>query len=69
MIGPFLLLTTPPTFDGEIVVKTHHEKGEDFLIASWDESAFGDSHNLVKLDYQFAVGKSFLSLWGQGVNL
>ena len=46
-------------FDGEIAVKYYHGGDEEYLVASWSDVAFQDVHDMLKLDFQFAVGKLY----------
>ena len=56
-IGPFLLVTSPPLFDGEIVVRYYSEDEQNYLVASWSDNSFLDETGMLTLDYQYAVGK------------
>ena len=58
-VGPFLLVTSPPLFDGEIVVRYYSEDEQNYLVASWSDDAFLDETGMLTLDYQYAVGMLF----------
>ena len=57
IIGPFLLVIIPPTFDGEIAVKYYHGDDKAYLVATWRPVASGDVNDMLKLNYQFAMGE------------
>lgn len=56
MIGPFLLVSQAPTFEGDVLVEYHSENNQEYLTASWEDSSLNDIYKLLRLDYQFAVG-------------
>ena len=62
-IGPFMLLTMPPTFDTEITVAYQHGNDRSYLVASWTDVAGQEGFDTMKLSYQYAIGKetSFFS--------
>lgn len=55
-IGPFVVDTTPPQFQGQIVVLQELVSPDHVLIVRWDSDAFSDNGVVNKLTYQYAVG-------------
>lgn len=55
-IGPFVVDTTPPQFQGQIVVLQELVSLDHVLIVRWDSDAFSDNGVVNKLTYQYALG-------------